>query len=290
MDALLKIRSLDIIYRTEQGEVRANRDICLDLYRGQTLGLIGETGCGKSTLARAVLRLLPPNTRISGEICFDNQQLLELDSESMRCLRGRQIALIPQSSGSCLNPSRRIGSQMAESICLHQRTPWSQAWRQAAGHLRRLQIKQADRWLGSYPHQLSGGMQQRVMTALGMSGHPSLLIADEPTHGLDAVARYHVVENLRQLQLESGAAALVITHDLRLARHLCDHIAVMYAGEIVERGRCQQVLEDPRHPYTKSLLAALPGPGFGTVPVPAASLPVVQLRGATAAGFARAAW
>jgi peptide/nickel transport system ATP-binding protein len=266
MTALLSINHLHVSYHNRQGELKACHDINLKITKGMTLGLIGETGCGKSTLALSVLRLLPSNTSLSGEILFQGQNLLYLNKEEMRQLRGKEIALIPQSSGTCLNPVLQIGKQLEETLKLHQNIPSSRAWQKAVNMLQHLKLPDARRRIKHYPHQLSGGMKQRVLAALGMAGNPSLLIADEPTKGLDAVARYQVTDILRQLGHITGAGTLLITHDLKLAHHLCDWIAVMYAGEIVEQGPAAEVLQQPLHPYTAALLASLPGKELQPIP------------------------
>lgn len=266
MSALLVIRNLSISYLSRQGKVRANRNISLDLEAGQTLALIGESGCGKSTLALGLLRLLPDNALISGEIRFKDIELLGLDAESMRPLLGREMALIPQDSGACLNPVLRSGRQLAEALQLHRLLTAREARKQAMSVFEDLQLPQPERSFGYYPHQLSGGMKQRILAALGLAGKPSLLIADEPTRGLDAVARFEAAENLMNFSRETDLAILLITHDLRLACRLSDKIAVMYAGEIVELGSSMEVLKEPRHPYTAALLASLPGPAMKAIP------------------------
>lgn len=266
MTKLLNIRHFHASYPTRQGELKACNDINLEIGKGKTLGLIGETGCGKSTLALSILRLLPSYSRISGEIAFQGQNLLDLEREEMRKLRGRQIALIPQSSGTCLNPVLQIGRQLKETLHLHRKLSSSRAQQKAVTMLENLNLPNAEKHLKHYPHQLSGGMKQRVLAALGLAGSPSLLIADEPTKGLDAVARYQVAEILRQLSHETGAGTLIITHDLKLAYYLCDWIAVMYAGEILEQGPVHEVLECPLHPYTAALMNSLPGRRLTPIP------------------------
>lgn len=266
MTKLLKIQRFHASYITRQGEVKACRDIDLEISKGETLGLIGETGCGKSTLALSILRLLPANSKVSGEIIFQGQNLLSLDPEEMRKHRGRQIALIPQSSATCLNPVLQIGKQLKETLHLHQRLSPSQAQDKAVAMLEHLNFADAAINLKRYPYQLSGGMKQRVLAALGLAGNPSLLIADEPTKGLDAVARYQVAETLHNLSHETKTGTIIITHDLKLASRLCDRIAVMYGGEIVEQGSVHEVLQHPFHPYTAALMNSLPGKQLTPIP------------------------
>ncbi|MDD2360847.1 MAG: ABC transporter ATP-binding protein [Syntrophaceticus schinkii] len=266
MAALLSIRNLKTIFYTEEGQVKASDDINLDLAEGKTIGLIGETGCGKSVLGLSILRLLPRNASIKGNIFYKKQDLLQLTDEQMRQLRGKEIALIPQSPSTSLNPVLKIGFQITEALQLHQKLAQKKAQKVAVDMLRFLNLPDPEKKVLEYPHQLSGGMKQRVLAAIGMAGKPSLLIADEPTKGLDAVLRVQVVEVLRQLTQKTGAAMLLITHDLKVAASLCDEIAVMYAGEIVEHGQTPQVLTDPSHPYTRALLASLPNNGLHPIP------------------------
>ncbi|AFV10602.1 oligopeptide ABC transporter ATP-binding protein [Thermacetogenium phaeum DSM 12270] len=275
MNRLLSIRNLRTVFHTEEGLVKVADDINLDIAEGRTVGLIGETGCGKSVLGLSILRLLPPNVSIEGKIYYKGQDILQLGEEQMRRLRGKEIALIPQSPSTSLNPVLKIGVQITEALQLHRKLTREKAEGATLELLRFLNLPEPDNKVKEYPHQLSGGMKQRVLAAIGMAGKPSLLIADEPTKGLDAIIRIQVVEVLRRLTKETGAAMLLITHDLKVAASLCDEIAVMYAGEIVEHGPAERVLKHPGHPYTRGLLASLPDNGLK--PIPGSSPSLVNL-------------
>lgn len=264
--ALLSIRNLTTVFHTEEGKVKACDHINLEIPAGKTVGLIGETGCGKSVLGMSILGLLPRNAALKGEIYYKGRDLLALNSDQLQRLRGNEIALLPQSPATSLNPVLKIGFQIAEGLNLHRKTKWEQAWDKAVEMLRFLKLPAPEKRVQEYPHQLSGGMKQRVLAAISTTGRPSLLIADEPTKGLDAIMRAQVVGVLRELARETGAAILLITHDLKVAKSLCDQIAVMYAGEILECGPAEQVLEEPQHPYTKGLLASLPENGLHPIP------------------------
>jgi peptide/nickel transport system ATP-binding protein len=264
--ALLSIRNLTTVFHAEEGEIKACDQVSMDIPAGKTIGLIGETGCGKSVLGMSILRLLPRNAVIRGEIYYKDQDVLKMNGDQLQRLRGNEIALLPQSPSTSLNPVLKIGFQIAEGLHLHRKTKWEQAWEKAVEMLDFLKLPEPEKRVQEYPHQLSGGMKQRALAAASITGNPSLLIADEPTKGLDAVLRAQVVGVLRQLARETGAAMLLITHDLKVAASLCDQIAVMYAGEILEQGAAEQVLKDPVHPYTKGLLASLPEHGLHPIP------------------------
>lgn len=264
--ALLSIRNLNTVFHSEEGKIRACNDVNLDIPAGKTVGLIGETGSGKSVLGLSILRLLPRNASIRGEIRYKGQDILEMPGDQLRRLRGNEIALLPQSPSTSLNPVLKIGFQIAEGLHLHREMRWKQAREKVLEMLRLLNLPDPEKRTQEYPHQLSGGMKQRILAAISITGQPSLLIADEPTKGLDAVLRAQVVGVLRQLTRETSAAMLLITHDLKVAAGLCDEVAVMYAGEIVEHGPVEQVLTDPVHPYTQGLLASLPEHGLHPIP------------------------
>jgi peptide/nickel transport system ATP-binding protein len=264
--ALLKIRNLTTRFFAEEGIVRACDRVSLDIPAGKTVGLIGETGCGKSVLGMSILRLLPRNAAINGEIHYKGEDILTMGLDRLRHLRGKEIALLPQSPSTSLNPVLKIGFQIAQGLHLHRKLKWEEAWAKAAEILDSFKLAEPAKRLQEYPHQLSGGMKQRALAAASITGSPSLLIADEPTKGLDAVLRAQVVGVLRQLVRETGAAMLLITHDLKVAAGLCDEIAVMYAGEILEHGPAEMVLRKPLHPYTQGLLASLPENGLHPIP------------------------
>ena len=266
MATLLSIRSLTTVFQCRRVQIEACNNVDLDIDPGQTLGLIGETGCGKSVLGMSILRLLPANGISSGKIIYKNRDLLGLSPEEMRTIRGAEISLLPQNPSTSLNPVLSVGEQLMEGIRLHRGMRKNKAKGAALSMLRSLGLQGGNNRWDKYPHQLSGGMKQRVLAALSITGEPSLLIADEPTKGLDGVGRNRVVALLRRLAGETKTALLLITHDLKVAANLCDQIAVMYAGEIVENGPVGKVLVSPLHPYTQGLLASLPENGLHPIP------------------------
>ncbi|MFH5185306.1 ABC transporter ATP-binding protein [Paenibacillus sp. TAB 01] len=270
MAPLLQIRQVKASFRIREGMVHAVNGVSLDLHQGEIWGLIGETGSGKSVLGLSIPGLLPDTAEVTGSIVFKGQDLLKLDRKSIRKWRGSEIALIPQNPAASLNPVLTIGYQLKEAIARHRRTSSGKQWNKEAQRLlSQLHMPEPEHKLGSYPFQLSGGMKQRVLAAIGMCGHPSLIIADEPTKGLDAMVRYQTVEMMRRVAYQTGAGMLVITHDLHVAESLCDVVGVMYAGQIVEQGHAADIFRNPRHPYTQGLLASMPARGM--VPIPGSS-------------------
>ncbi|ULL19643.1 ABC transporter ATP-binding protein [Paenibacillus sp. H1-7] len=248
------------------GIAEAVKGVTMRLHRGEILGLIGETGSGKSVLGLSIPGLLPPEAEVNGSILYKGQDLLRLSPRRLRAIRGRDIALIPQNPAASLNPVLTVGYQIMESLRLHRRLRRSAAREQAVRLLRELNMPEPERKLKQYPFQLSGGMKQRVLAAIGVAGAPTLIIADEPTKGLDAMVRKQVVDLLRTAARSSGASMLVITHDLHVAKSLCDRIGVMYAGRIVEEAPVRELFASPRHPYTRGLLASIPGKGMKPIP------------------------
>lgn len=255
---LLSITDLRVRFSTLAGQVDAVAGVSFDIAPGETLGLIGETGSGKSVLGMALLRLLPAVAQIGGTIRFAGEDVLALDQRAMSRLRGGRIGLIPQNPGSSLNPALSIGRQLNEVLARHSSLVGRARQARATELLARMGLPQAERIGKRYPHQLSGGMKQRALAAIGIAGQPSLLIADEPTKGLDAIMRGQVVETLSAALQETGAAMLLITHDLDVARQLCDRIGVMRAGRIVEIQPPEDLFTAPRHPYTQTLIDAHP--------------------------------
>ncbi|HEU5300174.1 MAG TPA: ABC transporter ATP-binding protein [bacterium] len=266
---LLSVQDLTVSYRTRGGELRAVEGVSLDVERGQSLGIVGESGCGKSTLVRALLRVLPPNGRITrGRILFDGLDLAALPSAALRRVRWRRIALIPQSAMNALNPVMRIGDQIVETIVAHERTPRAAAHRRAAELLELVGVE--PHRLADYPFQFSGGMRQRVAIAMAVALRPDLIIADEPTTALDVLVQDRVLGLLQRLRAELGLTLLYITHDVPVVSELCDRIAVMYAGRVVEHGPLRAVFARPVHPYTMGLLQAS---ARGTASGPIVSIP-----------------
>ncbi len=254
--SLLSIRDLSITYSTQGGGVPAVRGVDLDIDKGEVLGLAGESGCGKSTIAGAILRLLPPATTIEGGVVLDGENVLEMKPGRLRAVRWTGASIVFQGAMHALNPVKRVGGQIAEAIVMHNQAGEREAVLRAGSLLE--QVGLPPRRARDYPHELSGGQKQRVMIAMALACSPSLVIADEPTTALDVMVQAQVLRLLKELQRELGLAMLFITHDLSVLVEVCDRIAVMYAGKIVEDGPAGRVFHDPRHPYTEALAAAFP--------------------------------
>jgi peptide/nickel transport system ATP-binding protein len=256
---LLQIHNLRTHFTSPSGLVRAVDGVSLDIPRGQTVALVGESGCGKSLTALSVLRLVPPPGRIAdGEILFDGHDLLRLSPRQMRGIRGNRIAMVFQEPMSCLNPLLTVGYQIGEALELHRGLRGKARRRRAAELLRRVGIPAAETRVHDYPHQMSGGMRQRVMIAMALACEPDLLIADEPTTALDVTIQAQILALLRQLQQQTGMSILLITHDLALVAGSADAVYVMYAGRIVEHAPVAPLFDAPRHPYTQALLHRMP--------------------------------
>lgn len=261
--SLLSIENLNVSFRTTKGIVRANEDISLEIGEGEILGLIGETGCGKTTLGKALLKLLSGKAMLEGKIVYKGTDLLTLSEREMRSLRGKEIGIMFQNPSACLNPVFSIGRQIAEIYRYHDGMGKKEAEKKAGEMLELVGIRS---FRGcEYPHQFSGGMLQRVMVAIGLALRPRLLIADEPTKGLDPETKMQIADMIVGLVRKENSSMLLITHDLELAGRFADRIAVMYAGEIVEIGRAATVISDPKHPYTFDLLHSLPEKGLRIV-------------------------
>jgi len=258
---LLNIANLKVGFPTSEGTAYAVNDLSFSLEAGQVMGLVGESGCGKSMTSLAILRLLPGAGFLTGgSITFQNQDLSRLSNDAMRQIRGAQIALIPQDPLTSLNPVYTIGDQIIEVIRLHQGLSVSAARQKTVELLDMVRIPNAKSRIYDYPHQFSGGMRQRVMIAMALSCTPKLLIADEPTTALDVTVQAQILDLLRDIRKEHGTAILLITHDLGVVAELCDTVAVMYAGRLVEQASVSRLFHNPLHPYTAGLLASLPGP------------------------------
>lgn len=258
MAALLSVESLNVKFATQTGEVAAVRDVSFSIPEAGTLGLVGESGSGKSATSLAIMRLLPPQTKITGRISFNDQELLSLDSESMRRIRGSGISMIFQEPMTALNPVMRVGDQVAEAVLAHQRLSKREAWDRAVNALREVAIPDPERRAKDYPHQLSGGQRQRVMIAMALANNPRMLIADEPTTALDVTVQAQILDLLRDLRHQHKLAVLFISHDLGVISRIADHVAVMYAGEIVEMGSVEQIFSAASHSYTRGLISAIP--------------------------------
>ena len=258
MPALLSVESLNVKFATQTGEVAAVRDVTFSISEGGTLGLVGESGSGKSATSLAIMRLLPPQAKIAGKISFSDQELLSLDSESMRRIRGSGISMIFQEPMTALNPVMRVGDQVAEAALAHQHLSKKEAWNRAVNALREVAIPDPERRAKDYPHQLSGGQRQRVMIAMALVNNPRLLIADEPTTALDVTVQAQILDLLRDLRERHKLAVLFISHDLGVISRIADQVAVMYAGEIVEMGSVEQIFSAASHSYTQGLISAIP--------------------------------
>jgi oligopeptide/dipeptide ABC transporter ATP-binding protein len=258
-DNILEVKNLSTHFFTRAGCIKAADEVSFNIKRGSTLALVGESGSGKSVTSLSIMRLVPPPGRITaGEILFNGRDLLKLDDEQMRRLRGREIAMIFQDPMTSLNPVYTVGDQIAEAIRLHERLPRREAWTKAVEMMKRVKIPDAERRAKDYPHQLSGGMRQRVMIAMALSCKPKLLIADEPTTALDVTIQAEILELLRNLREDFDLSMLLITHDLGVVAETADRVAVMYAGRLVEEAPVREIFHNPRHPYTEGLLRSVP--------------------------------
>lgn len=256
---ILEIRDLYVNFYTYRGVVQALNGVNLAIGHGEIVGLVGETGCGKSVTARSILRLIRPPGRVEkGEILFEGRNLLTLSEREMRAFRGKQISMIMQEPKVSLNPVFTIGFQVAEAIAIHEYKPMAEAEREAIEMLRAVRIADPEKVAHQYPHELSGGMAQRAMLAMMLAPRPKLLIADEPTSALDVTIQAQILRLMTELVEEINASILLITHDLGVVAETCDKVAVMYAGNVVEYGPTREVLLQPAHPYTRGLLRALP--------------------------------
>ena len=266
MPSLLEIKDLITVFDTNRGRIKAVDGVSLSLQTGETLGIVGESGCGKTMLALSIMRLIPTNgSIINGTISFSGQDLLKLSSEEIRAKRGSEIAMIFQEPMTSLNPVFRIGEQIAEAIRLHQNLPAKEALALSIEQLREVGIPDPERRARDYPHQLSGGMRQRVMIAMAMSCHPRLLLADEPTTALDVTIQAQILDLISDLKEKNNMAVILITHDLGIVAQTAENVAVMYAGKIVESSPAEEIFANPLHPYTQGLIASIPsGCGNGS--------------------------
>ena len=260
MAKLLEVNDLATHFFTQDGVVKAVDGISFDLDEGEILGIVGESGCGKSVSALSIMRLVanPPGRTVRGEVLFDGEDILKLDDAEMRHIRGNRIAMVFQEPMTSLNPVLTIGRQLTETLELHQHMNKSQALDRAAELLRIVGIPDAERRLKDYPHQFSGGMRQRVMIAMALSCNPRLIIADEPTTALDVTIQAQILELMQDLAQQFGTALVIITHNLGVVARYASRVVVMYAGKIIETGSATEIYHNPRHPYTLGLLASVP--------------------------------
>ena len=259
-ETLLSVHNLKTYFYTDEGVVKAVDGLTYELHKGETLGIVGESGCGKSVHALSVMRLIPtpPGKVVAGELLFEGKNLLHLSDEQMRRIRGNRIAMIFQEPMTSLNPVLTIGEQIAEAVILHQRLDKKAAWERAIEMLERVKMPVARERIKDYPHQFSGGMRQRVMIAMALSCNPSILIADEPTTALDVTIQAQILDLIRELQQEFDMAVIMITHNLGVVAELTDNVVVMYAGKPVEHADVNRIFQDPKHPYTWGLLHSIP--------------------------------
>jgi oligopeptide/dipeptide ABC transporter ATP-binding protein len=261
MAPLLELRNASTHYVSQRGTrvVKAVDGVSLTLDSGETLGVVGESGSGKTTLALSILRLLPPAAASAGgEILFEGEDLIRKSPEDMRRIRGKRIAMILQDPMASLNPLFTIGDQVAEPLRVHEGMGRRSAWQRATALLKSVRITAPETRVREYPHQMSGGMRQRIVGAMGIACEPRLLIADEPTTSLDLTIQAQYLALLRDLQREHGLALIFITHNLGIVAKMCDRVAVMYAGRLVEFGPVRTIFDHPRHPYTRALLQSIP--------------------------------
>ena len=259
-NVLLEVKNLSTHFQTDEGLVKAVEKVDLHIHPGETLGLVGESGCGKSVTALSIMRLIPepPGRIVSGEIRLDGQNLLELPEARMRHIRGNAISMIFQEPMTSLNPVHRVGVQVAEAIRLHQGVGRKEARQRAVEMLDKVGIPDPSHRFWDYPFQLSGGMRQRVMIAMALSCHPKLVIADEPSTALDVTIQAQILTLMRRLKEDVGASILLITHDLGVIAEAAERVAVMYAGRVVESAQVVPLFNEPKHPYTQGLMLSVP--------------------------------
>jgi len=262
MDSILELKNVSTTFNSRDGFVKAVSGVDLAIAPGEIVGLVGETGCGKSVLGQTILRLTPSSARTEGSILFNGDELTAMSEKQLQNVRGREIAYINQNPSESLDPVMKVGNQIVESIRLYEKISKNAAARKAGEILQSLSFEDPDAIMSKYPVELSGGMKQRVMVAMAMCGRPPFMIADEPTKGLDALVRGQVIDSLRRFIEYARCAGLIITHDLKFARAICDRIAIMYAGEIVEIAPKEEVFSKPLHPYLEGLIASMPQNGL----------------------------
>ena len=257
---LLQVHNLQTYFYTFEGIAKAVDDVSFYLKKGETLGLVGESGCGKSVTAQSIMRLIPepPGKIVHGEILFAGINLPDLTMKQMRGIRGKRISMIFQEPMTSLNPVFTIGDQISEMFVLHEKCSRRESWERAVEMLSAVKIPAPEKRVHEYPHQLSGGMRQRAMIAMALSCNPEILIADEPSTALDVTIQAQIIDLMMQLKDDFDAAIMLITHDLGVIAEIAQRIVVMYAGKVVEEGQTTTIFEDPRHPYTRGLLKSIP--------------------------------
>ena len=257
---LLEVKDLSVQFKTDEGDAEALDKVSFDIHPGQTVGVVGESGCGKSVTAYSIMRLLPRPMGIisNGSILFQGKNLLDLSTEEMQKVRGNEIGMIFQEPMNALNPVQKIGNQLSEVFHLHMQIEDHQAWLRSIDMLEAVGIPSPENRMHEYPHQLSGGMRQRVVIAMALACKPKIIIADEPTTALDVTVQAQILDLLNNLQKQTGCAILLITHDLGVIAENCDEVCVMYAGRVVERGSTNKIFSSPQHAYTQDLIDSIP--------------------------------
>ena len=260
MKNILEVKNLAVSFQTFFGEVEAVRDISFNVGKKETVAIVGESGCGKSVTANSIMKLLPmpPAFFKGGQILFNGEDLIKKSEKEMQKIRGNQIAMVFQDPMTSLNPTMRIGKQIVEGLVRHQKLSKSEAQKRAIEMLNLVAVPQPEKRITQYPHEFSGGMRQRVMIALAMVSNPQLFIADEPTTALDVTVQAQILELMKNIQDKLGMSIILITHDLGIVADMSDRVVVMYAGQIVEQGLVDEIFKDPKHPYTRKLLASVP--------------------------------
>jgi oligopeptide/dipeptide ABC transporter ATP-binding protein len=263
---LLEVRNLSTYFFTDAGTVKAVDNVSFTVEKGKTLGIVGESGCGKSITSLSIMQLVetPPGKIVGGEIFFEGEDLLKKSEEEMRLIRGKKIAMIFQEPMTSLNPVYTIGNQISEAILIHENMSREEAKNRALEMLRLVKIPLPEKRYDEYPHQLSGGMRQRAMIAMALSCNPELLICDEPTTALDVTIQAQILELINELKEKTGAAVIMITHDLGVISEVADNVMVMYAGKVVEQGTTDEIFEKPLHPYTEGLMQCIPRLDYDT--------------------------
>ncbi len=259
-ELLLEVKDLEIAFKTYAGEIKAVRGVSFHLNKGEVLGIVGESGCGKSVTSSAIMRIVPEPTGLykGGEVFFEGRDLLKLTEKEMCGVRGKDISMVFQDSMSSLNPTMKVGKQIAESLRIHQGLSKKEAKAVAIKMLERVGISNPEKRVNQYPHEFSGGMRQRAMIAIALACKPKLLIADEPTTALDVTIQAQIIKLMNELRKELDTSIILITHDLGVVAEMCQRIVVMYAGQIIEEGSAEEIFKKPNHPYTKALLESVP--------------------------------
>ena len=261
MEPILEVKDLHVSFNTYAGEVKAVRGVSFTLNKGETLAFVGESGCGKTVTAKAILRLLkPPFAEIKegSEIRYQGQDVVHMDKKTLSNYRGEEVSMIFQDPMTSLNPTMKIGKQIMESLKIHKHLNKEEARKEAIELLRLVNIPSPETRVDSYPHELSGGMRQRVMIAIALACNPKMLIADEPTTALDVTIQIQIMDLLKDLKTKLGTAIILVTHDLGVVANFADRVQVMYAGQVLERGTTKEIFQDSRHPYTWALLSSVP--------------------------------